>query len=214
MNKNRLEALSDGVFAIIMTLLVIEIKIPELHHDELTNANLIHKIYEAAPLFFSYFISFTVLSMYWVSHHALYHMFVKNVDRVLIQLNMLYLSFAALIPFSAHLLGSYFTIQTSIIFYGLNILAISLAAYSMLMYALKAKEIDRHEVSQRILKQAKIRITLTPIFALIGIIISFINIPEWNIPIALIFFGFPVLFNIIPGGLNLLEKIFNFRLGE
>lgn len=208
MNKLRLELLSDAVFAIIMTLLIIEIKVPELHGANIDNFQLLNKISELGDLFISYFLSFFILAMFWLHHHALFHFFTKNINRQLAVLNMVFLCFLCLIPFSAHLLGSYPHLQSAILIYGLNIIAVSIMGITMFFYALKSKEIDNGEATPRNLKQAAIRLTLTPLFAIFGISISFIY------PYVLpgIFFIFPILFNIIPGGLDFLEKRLKFTL--
>lgn len=208
MNKTRLENLSDAFFAIIMTLLVIELHVPEIPPTAETKVFL-EALWHNLPLFGGYFISFIVLSMFWVSHHALFHFFTKTVNRIFIQINMLYLMLLALIPFSTHLLSSYHQNTVAVIVYGLNILLISLTSLGMFLYALKSKEVETHEVSPRLMMQAKTRLTITPIFTLIGIFISF-----FAIPLAMFFYAFPVLFNIIPGTLDFIEKkIKFFRLG-
>ncbi|MGL5830858.1 MAG: TMEM175 family protein [Candidatus Altimarinota bacterium] len=208
MNKLRLELLSDAVFAIIMTLLIIEIKVPELHGATINNFDLLGKILELGDLFMSYFLSFFILAMFWLSHHALFHFFVTNINRQLAVLNMVFLCFLCLIPFSAHLLGSYPHLQTAIVFYGLNVIAVSTMGLIMFFYALKSKEIDNGELKSRNLKQAAIRLVLTPIFAILGILISFVA-PYF---IAGLLFVFPIIFNIIPGGLDFLEKRLKFKL--
>lgn len=207
MNKLRLEALADAVFAIVMTLLVIEIKVPELHGAELTPAELWQELVEIGPLFMSYFVSFAVLSMFWTSHHAFFQMFIKNLNRLMVQFNMLYLAFIALIPFSAHLLGTYPDNLTAVLIYGSNIILAGVTAILIFMYALKSNEIEMHEVERRTLKQGTIRLVLTPFFAIIGMLVAFINLN-----IALTLFAFPIIFNIIPGSLNFLERVFRFRI--
>lgn len=208
MNKQRVELLSDAVFAIIMTLLIIEIKVPELHGATTDNFELFNKILELTDLFTSYFLSFFILAMFWLQHHALFFFFTKNLNRQLVVINMLFLCFLCLIPFSAHLLGSYSHTQTAIIFYGLNIIAVSLISITMFFYALKSKEIENGELKTRNLKQAIIRLTLTPLFAMLGIAVSFIT--PYFLPGLL--FVFPIFFNIIPGTLDFLERKLNFRL--
>lgn len=149
MNKNRLETLSDGVFAIVMTLLVIEIVVPELHSA--SDRELWEALSHLGPLFVGYFVSFAVLAMFWIAHNFFYGAFTKNVNRVLVLLNILYLSFVALIPFSAHLLGEYSTSRLAIFLYGLNVFIIGILAWIVLRYALNSKEIDTDHLSRRLL---------------------------------------------------------------
>lgn len=207
MKKERLEALSDGVFSIAMTLLVIDIKVPNISGTHLTNAELFNELIKLIPLFGSYYISFTVLAMFWISHHAFFHSFTKTINRALVLINMLYLCLLAFIPFSANLLGEYSYSEVAVMVYGCNILAIGITSAIMLHYAIYSKEIENGEISSRTMKQARIRTTITPLFALLGICVSFMSIP-----LSLILYAFPIVFNIIPGSINFLEKLFGFTL--
>jgi uncharacterized membrane protein len=100
MNKTRLEMFSDGVFAIIITILVLEIKVPELGAGT-TNTELWHALSEYGHILIGYFLSVAVIAMFWLNHHFLFHTNAKNIDRWVVQLNMLFLAILALIPFSA-----------------------------------------------------------------------------------------------------------------
>ncbi len=199
MNKNRLEALSDGVFAIVMTLLVIEILVPDLHFAN--DRELWEALSHRGSLFVSYFVSFSVLSMFWIAHNFFYGAFTKNVNRVLVLLNILYLSFVALIPFSAHLLGEYSASRLAIFLYGLNVFIIGILAWVVLRYALSSQEIDTAHLSRRLLIQAQIRSALTPACTFLGMLMVWVNIP-----LALFLYTFPIVFNIIPGLLDRLER--------
>ncbi len=201
MNKARLEALSDGVFAIAMTLLVIEVHVPDIVDGEYSVLGLWNGLLHLFPSIASYIISFTVLAMYWTSHHALFHFFAKTVNRPLVQLNMLYLMLLAFLPFSTALLGTYHTNVLALWFYGIHIILLGVIAYGMFIYALSSAEIDRHEVSHRGITQAKIRLLLTPSFALIAIIVGVF----WP-SIAFALFIVPVIFNLIPGSLDKAER--------
>lgn len=207
MDKTRLENLSDGVFAIVLTLLIIEIKVPEFHHDVVSNLDLWLALWKITPLFLSYYLSFVVLAMFWLSHHSLYGLIVKSVNRVMILLNFFYLCMIAFIPFSSHLIGSFPKNELAFIIYGLNVLAIGGASLALLWYAIYSNEIDTSHITRRLFKQAMFRLTLTPLFTLIGIVAVFQSI-TW----AVFFFAFPIFFNIIPGALTYLEKRLNFSL--
>lgn len=120
MSKFRLEALSDALFAIVMTLLVIEIKVPELHEKFTENA-LIHGLEEKWPLFFAYFLSFTMLATFWYTHNFLFSLMSKTITRGLMNLNFLFMAFLSLVPFSSHLLGQYTQSRVAVAVYSLNI---------------------------------------------------------------------------------------------
>ncbi|MFZ1626220.1 MAG: TMEM175 family protein [Candidatus Moraniibacteriota bacterium] len=207
MNKFRLEALSDGVFAIVMTLLVIEITVPEIHHPSDTQLWL--ELQQLGPLFVSYFVSFTVLAMFWISHNFFYGAFTKVVNRQLVLLNMFYLSFVSLIPFSAHFLGSYPDSELAVLVYGCNVFLLGAASTAVLQYAIHSEEIDTSHITQRILAQARIRSYLIPAMTLIGII----AIP-FSLSFALFCYAFPILFNIVPGLLNWVEQKVGLNFGD
>lgn len=202
LNKNRLEALSDGVFAIVMTLLVINIQVPEFY-PPLTDAQLWTGLIQLLPLFTSYTVSFIVLVMFWISHHMLFHAFSYTLNRQLALLNMIFLMLLALVPFSSHLLGSYLTSFPAIFVYGFNILLLGLTLCCMFEYALRSHEIDNGDVSPFTIHQARIRLLLTPLFVFFGIITAYYS----DIKIGLYLFAFPILFNIIPGSLTHAERL-------
>ena len=101
MSKNRMEAFSDGVFAIAITLLIIEVKVPTSAPGELWD-NLLH----AWPEFAAYGVSFFVIGIMWVNHHSLVDL-VRQVDRGFLFINLLLLLFVVTIPFTTALLAEY-----------------------------------------------------------------------------------------------------------
>jgi uncharacterized membrane protein len=98
---NRLEAFSDGVFAIAITLLVIEIAVPHVEEGELASA-----LAAQWPSYAAYAVSFAVIGIMWVNHHGLLEL-VARVDRPLLFLNLLLLMFVAFVPFSTALLAEH-----------------------------------------------------------------------------------------------------------
>lgn len=212
MNKSRLENLSDGVFAIVFTILVFDIHVPAIA-DKFSSKLLFAEIVNLEPLFVAYVVSFIILTTFWISHHALYHLFVRVVNRQMILINLIYLMFISLIPFSAQLIGSYPSNKAAIVFYGIHIICIALVSWCAVWYAARAKEIAHPKIERRMLAQAKVRITLPIIFSLLGMAVTFISLP-FDLPLAHFFFAFPIVFNAIPGSLNFVERILGFSLGK
>ena len=202
MNKNRLEALSDGVFSIIMTLLIFNVTVPIIAGAP-TEGQLDAALTGLIPLFTSYFVSFAVLAMFWISHNFFYGSFTRSINRKLVLLNMLYLSLLAFIPFSAHLLGTYPLLPIALFWYGTNLFLIGVVASIVLHYAIYSHEIDISHVTPRLLRQARVRSLVTPISTCIGLLCVY-----FSRPFALLFFAFPVVFNLIPGGLDVTERLF------
>ncbi len=206
LSKTRVEALSDGVFAIAMTILVFDIKLPVLA-PSLSPHELLHALANQWPYFVSYFVSFTVLGMFWTAHNAFFHFFFRTTTRVLIQLNMLYLMFIALIPFSAHFIGTHEDSELAITIYGMNVVIIGALAFIMFKYALYSHDIDTSHIPSLVITQARIRILLPPSFALLGMVIVWVSHG-----LALFFFAFPVIFNLIPGTLDFSERLLGIEL--
>lgn len=127
--KHRLEALTDGIFAVAMTLLVIELKVPDRASVHVA-ADLTRAVVELTPNFISWTISFFVLGIFWTSQHRLFH-FVRVVDETLAWLTIGYLAFVSLMPFSSALAGLYTAVFFSQAFYSANM--ILLATFSLLM---------------------------------------------------------------------------------
>jgi uncharacterized membrane protein len=105
LSKGRMEALTDGIFAISMTLLVLELKVPDLPRS-VNTSELLHKIGEEAPAFFSFMVSFLYCGLLWVLHHLAMH-FVRHLQIVLVWMNLLFLMSVAVMPFSCGLLGHF-----------------------------------------------------------------------------------------------------------
>jgi uncharacterized membrane protein len=192
MNKTRVEALSDGIFAIVMTLLVIEIKVPELEH--FSEHGLEEGLVKLIPLFLSFFLSFAIITSTWNTHHFLFTTLAKNINRNLLYLNMLFMSFVCLLPFSSHLLGTYPESQLAVAFYSVNVMIIGAMIYIIREYVTGSKSIENNELDKYDKLYGKIRIMLTMGLPLLAIASSFYNT---YISISIIILS--VLINVTPG---------------
>ena len=101
MNKSRTEAFSDGVFAVAITLLVLEIKVPEVEGGRLP-----HALLEQWPSYASYLVSFFVIGVIWMNHHAIFE-HLGRVDRPFTAINLFLLLWIVLIPWATDLLATY-----------------------------------------------------------------------------------------------------------
>src|SRR3989344_1243502 len=115
MHRPRLDQLADGIFAIVMTLLVLDFRVPVL--ELATNENLLLALKPLAPVLFSYVLSFLVLATYWIAHHYMMSLIAQNLNRTLTYLNIPFLMFVGLIPFSAKLLSTYYHTPMAIMVY-------------------------------------------------------------------------------------------------
>ena len=96
-----MEALTDGIFAIAMTLLVLELKVPDLPKSA-SSSELLERIGHEAPAFFSFFVSFLYCGLLWVMHHLAMH-FVRHLQIAVVWLNLLFLMSISIMPFSCAL---------------------------------------------------------------------------------------------------------------
>jgi uncharacterized membrane protein len=205
MNKTRAENLSDGVFAIVITLLVFNLKLPETT-GPVSNAQLWSMLGSIWPLVTSCALTFLVIAIFWVNHNFLFHILIKEYDRVINLMNILYLLFLVFVPFTAYLVGTHPYNQPAALIYGLNIIAVMAMSDTMVRYLAKHRDL-RAELSSRFISQVKMRTYLTEASYILGILSTFFFIPA-----SVFFYLFPIIFNIIPGSLNLMEKVFRFQL--
>jgi len=127
MGKSRLEAFSDGVIAIIITIMVLEMKVP--HGGELS------ALLPLVPVLLSYVLSFIYVGIYWCNHHHLLHL-VKHVDGRVLWANLFLLFCLSLIPFVTAWMGENHFDTWPTVLYGVNLLLASVA-YDQLLRAIR-----------------------------------------------------------------------------
>jgi uncharacterized membrane protein len=171
--KNRLEALADGVFAIVMTILVLEISVPLITGTS-ANMELLRKLLEMWPKFLAYGVSFLVLGVIWINHHFMFH-YIKRADNKLVWINILMLMFVALVPFSTSLLGEYGQTQTAVVAYGANILLSLIMGFVLWAYATGEYRLVDRDIDPKLVKRTKAMFFVTSLFFLLAMGISFIS---------------------------------------
>lgn len=165
----RLILFSDAVFAIAITLLVIEIKIPELHDELVTDKSILVGLGHLIPKFTGFIISFLIIGLYWTIHHLLFG-YVANFDKKLLALNLLFLFFIVLMPFSTGLYGEYAgpvmfrqQLKVPMTFYVLNIFAVGITNYLMWSHISKpAKELIEPNANREEINKARLRSWVVP----------------------------------------------------
>jgi uncharacterized membrane protein len=193
-SKSRMETLTDGVFAIVMTLLVLEITVPQLSHSEVAEvaSELPNQLLELWPVVLSYAMSFILLGFFWIYHHDQFH-YIKRVNRILVWTTIFYLMIIAFIPFSTSLLGEYGDQQISVVIYGINIAMAAFVAYVQWWYAARNHRLVDSDLDPVFIKIMSRRGLVGPIIYLIAIGISFISIQ-----ISLIFYIAIPLYYLVP----------------
>jgi uncharacterized membrane protein len=173
-SKHRVEALTDGVFAIVMTLLVLEVAVPHLSQSNVAN-ELPNELLKLWPVILSYVTSFLILGMLWIAHHDKYF-YIKRVNRPLLSITIFYLMSIAFIPFSTSLLGTYGDQQISVIIYGINIIIIGALSNLEWRYATKNHRLVESDLDPTFIKIMTKRYFLAPVFYLIAVVVSFASI--------------------------------------
>ncbi|SDA97184.1 TMEM175 family protein [Mesorhizobium qingshengii] len=131
--RGRVVGITDGVFAIALTLIVLEIRVPahEAIHSE---RDLLAAIAALAPRFLTYALSFLTLTIFWFGQQAQHGLIAKS-DRRLATLNLCFLAFIALLPFSTDLLADFLEFRTAVLVYWLNLLMLGVTLFASWRYA-------------------------------------------------------------------------------
>lgn len=178
----RLILFSDAVFAIAITLLVIELKIPEM--EEVSNAALGNALLHTIPHFFSFLMSFMIIGIYWVSHHRMFY-YVIDYDRRLLWLNLFFLFFIALMPFSSNIYGVYSGLNTAFILYVSNITMLALFNYILYGYiSRRDKKLSHGLENRRLVHYYQARSWIVPVCFGIGVVIALISTAPWFIALS------------------------------
>lgn len=145
----RIEAFSDGVFAIVMTLLAFQFKVPHFT----THASLYQNFHELSKIysnFISFVFSFLFVAVFWVSHHQLFHA-IKEADRKLLWYNIHLLFWITMLPFPTAMVGDFPEVPLAVISLAFVLLMVSVASYMVRRYSFyKAAEI-RENFSARLI---------------------------------------------------------------
>jgi uncharacterized membrane protein len=175
LGKGRIEALTDGIFGTVMTVLVLSLTVPVItsHSITIENTELISSFSGLLPDVLSYILSFAILGAFWIRHHMMFY-FVVKVDRILLWLNILFLLTIGFIPFSTALIGRYPNLQLSLIIYGTNLIATSVTSIFLWSYAQKRKLLSSDRLDEEIMTRVNRRMAAGPLSYAVGILVSFI----------------------------------------
>ena len=196
MKQQRINGLSDGIFAIVMTLLAMEFKVPLLN-GVASDYTLWLGLEKLWPVFISFVLSFALLFTYWRAHHFLVSVYAKTITVGIANLNALFFFFITLIPFSAHLLGVYNNTRVAVVVYGINVIMIGISLYWLRVHIEHTHEIHTIDITRHQLISGYVRI-LFPVFAaLFAIFISF-----YSTDLSVLVFTIAILFNLLPASIN------------
>jgi uncharacterized membrane protein len=169
LTTNRIEAFSDGVFAIAITLLVLNVHVP----DASSEAALLHDLRGQWLIYLSYLLSVAVVGVYWVAHHGLFS-YIRRADRTLFWLNILFLACVAFLPFPTALLGQYGRYRSAVIVYGLALAATGLVLDGMRAYATRGRRLVDPNLDEGVVRAGMRRNLTGPAAYLLAVLISLI----------------------------------------
>lgn len=152
--RDRVEALADGLFATVMTILVLSLVVPTITGAN-AEATLEADLYGLLPDFFAYIITFIFLGVLWISHQTMLS-HIEVVDLKVLWINILLLLAIALSPFSTALLGRYPMQSAAVFTYGVNALAISIL-FNILWFYPRLRRLTHQEPNPDVItKRSKI----------------------------------------------------------
>jgi uncharacterized membrane protein len=176
MSSRRTEAFSDGVFAIAITLLVLDLVVPS--RQEAAEGGLAHALAEEWPAYFAYLVSFLVIGIIWVNHHTMFDK-VRQVDRPALFANLALLLVVSLIPFPTRLLAEYLTAgsasHVAAAVYSATMAAMGLAYATLWLVLTRSARLLHEGVDPLVGRMALRRFGLGNVFYLATIGLSFVN---------------------------------------
>ncbi|MBK7157925.1 MAG: DUF1211 domain-containing protein [Ignavibacteria bacterium] len=173
--KNRIEALSDGIFAIAMTLIILDLKTPENIPFNLEYEELPLTLLNILPDVEAYAVSFLVLAVFWLRHQLQFR-YLKFANRKIIVLSILFLMLIGFVPFSVGLVMRYNDIQLPTLIYIINLLLISVFLSVQGWYISKNKKIRFEEIDPLILKKYYVFSIVPIVIFSVSLIVSFFNL--------------------------------------
>jgi uncharacterized membrane protein len=176
-NLERLAALSDGIFAVAMTLLVLDLRVParELIHSP---AELRSALAGLAPQFVAYLMSFITLGIFWIGQQTQLNHLIRS-SRGLSWLHLAFLFAVSVMPFSTHLLAEFISYRTALLAYWLNIFLLGATLYLTWNCAL-ASGLVKDDISPEVTTAIKRRILIAQSLYALGAALSFIS-TYWSI---------------------------------
>ncbi len=166
----RIETLVDGVFAIVLTLLVLDIHAPQASSE----IDLLKKLWALRENIFSYIVSFVVLGTFWYGHTIEFH-YIQRSERIHAGINLVFLLCIAFIPFSASLIGQDGQFRTASAIYGLNLLFTVIVRYWHWHYVSSGHRLIDIETEAFLIRKIRRRLFVVPFAYLFAIVVSLLN---------------------------------------
>ena len=195
LDKHRLEALADGIFAVALTLLVLDIKLPDSAIAE-SSDELVTNLLALERHFIIYIISFVVIGMYWINHHIQFH-FVRRTNRRLIWVNLLYLLLVSFLPFATDLVGDHKDLVLPCEIYGVTLLALAATSLLHLHYLGRHPELASPQFNEETRAMIRRRVLAFAIVPALSMAAAFAS-PHLAVYVYLLF----IVAHFIPGSID------------
>ena len=185
----RIVFFSDAVMAIAITLLAIDIRVPEIE-PTFAATELPAQLAAITPNLLTFFISFIVIGIYWISHHR-YFSYIKRYDTRLMLLNLTFLFFIACMPFVASLLGRFTAIPIALIIYTLAVAALGISMALIWRYASKNHRLIDSALDANTIRMINIRLFVAPLMFVVAVPFAYVSptaviIVWWLSPLAVV----------------------------
>ncbi len=191
MTTQRLEAFSDGVFAVAITLLALDVRLPVLPASA-TDEELYRAVLALAPKLVTYFLTFVLVGMFWIAHHRVFAA-IRRVDRAMLWLNLILLLWICLVPLSAAALSAHPYTRTGVTVYGLNVICIGISLFSVWHHACR-KKLLHPQTDPGFIRLSYYRTMVgTPVYA-VAVAVSF-----WSPKVSCVIFFFALIMYLVPG---------------
>ena len=171
LTKARLEALSDGIFAFAMTLLVIGLNLPDKAAVVQSNQFALHTLLSLYSDFFHYVLAFLILGAFWLSQHQQFHS-VRVPDKTFIWINLVTLMFVALLPFSTSFSGDFPGASMGAVVFEVNLFAIGIGMTCQWWYATAGCRLVESTLKPAYVRRVLIGNLVVPTISVIGILIA------------------------------------------
>ncbi|MBO6211523.1 TMEM175 family protein [Algoriella sp.] len=184
----RVAFFSDAVFAIAITLLIIEIRVPEIHAHKITDKEILNEFVKLIPKFIGFIVSFMVIALYWLSHHRIFR-YVTSVNQKLIWSNLLFLLPIIVMPFSTAFLSEYYSssVKFPLIIYTLTICLSGFFNFRIWKIIGNKKNNLSSNLDKVIVNYNCTRALTVPILFIMTLLLSFLTNWAFILPILILF---------------------------
>ena len=179
-DRDRIVNLSDGVFAIAITLLILDIRVPDIP-ENMVSSQLPGALLSLWPKYLGYILSFVGISTFWIIHHSIFRT-IRSYNRIILYLNLLFLMVVAFVPFPTSLLGEYGDHQLPVAIYAATLAVGRLLLTAIHWYSTRNDRLLDEPQDPTTVRFFLIRGLTIPVIFLLSIVISFfsVSVATWT----------------------------------